>query len=448
MSSELQARSTAEDVAAQTFVYAYPLEYGLREIAGIAADSGMMPVGGPWNELHHVRDLIGPETKFVSPNNDTLYSVAPLDLRGGPLLLEVPEMGSRYYVLQLIDAWTNNFAYIGTRATGGESGRFLFVGPDHRSEDTEGAEVIEVPTNVALIVGRIQVDGTSDLDEVRALQDRFSLRPQDGSALPGQGLPQGDPGVPEELRWWETVRVELAAFPPPPADEPFLAAAARLGLTAEESPYVDADSELRETLREGEKRGREMIEELAKGNNLAPGEWTAATHFFDYNRHSLGPGTIDAPEWKIEDPKVAYATRAAAARAGLFGNHGYEANYDLVFTDADGTQLSGAHAYELHLPQPPPVRAFWSLTMYDVPDFVLVANPIDRYSIGDRTPGLEYGEDGSLTIYMQAESPGPGKESNWLPTPPGDFRPVMRMYWPDQPVLDGDYELPPIRRIG
>ena len=253
--------------------------------------------------------------------------------------------------------------------------------------------------------------------------------------------------MPEDLRWWETVRVEVAALPPP-ADEPFLDAAAQLGLTSDESPYVDADPELRETLHEGERRGRAMIEELAKGKSPAPGEWAAATHFFDYNRHYLGHGTIDAPEWKIGDPKVAYATRAAAARAGLFGNHGYEANYDLVFTDADGTQLNGAHAYELRLAQPPPVKAFWSLTMYNVPDFVLVTNPIDRYSIGDRTPGLDYAEDGSLTIYMQAESPGPGNESNWLPTPPGGFRPVMRMYWPDQPVLDGSYELPPIRRVG
>ena len=189
MSQELQAGSAAEEVAAQTFVYAYPLEYGLREIAGIAADSGMMPIGGPWNELPHVRDLIGRETKFVSPNNDTLYSVAPLDLRCGPLSLEVPEMGSRYYVLQLIDAWTNNFAYIGTRVSGGAAGRFLLVGPDHRGERSEGAKVVEVPTGIALIVGRIQVDGTADLDGARAA----------GSLLPAArgwfGTPGGGPSA-------------------------------------------------------------------------------------------------------------------------------------------------------------------------------------------------------------------------------------------------------------
>ena len=153
-------------------------------------------------------------------------------------------------------------------------------------------------------------------------------------------------------------------------------------------------------------------------------------HIFDYNADHLGLGTIDAPEWKIDDRAKAYATRSAAARAGLFGNHGYEANYELVYVDADGEQLNGAHRYELRLDTMPPVDAFWSLTMYNVPRFLLVANPIDRYSIGDRTPGLNIAADGSLTIYLQHDSPGAEKESNWLPTPEGDFRPVMRMYQP------------------
>jgi hypothetical protein len=137
-----------------------------------------------------------------------------------------------------------------------------------------------------------------------------------------------------------------------------------------------------------------------------------------------------------------------AARAGLWGNHGYEADYGFVWTDGDGQPLDGANRYELRLEQPPPVDAFWSLTMYDVPDFYLVANPIDRYSIGDRTPGLGTAEDGSVTIFMQADSPGPGKESNWLPTPRGKFRPILRMYQPQKAILDGTYVLPAVRKVG
>ncbi|MDF2744828.1 MAG: hypothetical protein K0S88_6206 [Actinomycetia bacterium] len=176
--------------------------------------------------------------------------------------------------------------------------------------------------------------------------------------------------------------------------------------------------------------------------------WTSALHAFDYNLDRLGLGTIDAPEWKIPDRQRAYVGRAVVARGGLWGNHGYEADYAFVWTDGDSKPLDGANRYELRLEQLPPVDAFWSLTMYDVPDFYLVANPIDRYSIGDRTPGLHTDADGSVTIYLQADSPGPGKEANWLPTPAGAFRPVMRMYQPRQPVLDGTYVLPAVRRVG
>jgi hypothetical protein len=360
----------------------------------------------------------------VSPNNDTLYLVAMLDVRQGPVVLHVPDTQDRYYVLQFVDAWSNNFAYLGRRATGTAEAEFLLTDRDDQGEVPDGRTVVRAPTGVFSIVGRIQVDGEADVAAVHTLQDQFTLTPLSAgaggtSAAQVAGVPKPDPGVREDLRWWEQFRVAMAAFPPPQADTPFVALAERLGVTAAQSPYVDPDPELAELLVAGQQAGQAKIEELAQAGGGGAGAWISAMHMFDYNLDHFGPGTIDAPEWKITDRSKAYVTRAVAARAGLWGNHGYEANYAFAWTDADGQPLEGANRYELRLEEPPPVEAFWSLTMYDVPDFYLVANPIDRYSIGDRTPGLRTAADGSVTISMQTDSPGPDKEPNWLPTPRG-----------------------------
>jgi len=436
--------------AAEVYIYGYPLVYDLQEVANFVEGAGSFPVQAPYNSFAYARRLLGPETKFVSPNNDTLYVIAMMDVRQGPVVLHVPDTHDRYYVLQFIDAWSNNFAYIGRRATGTAEASFLLTDPAYDGPVPDGMTVLQAPTGVFTIGGRVQVDGDADLPAVHALQDQFTLTPLAGGASPGQvtGVPKPDPGVREDLRWWEQFRVALAAFPPPQADAPFVALAERFGATAAESPYVDPDPELVELLTAGHQAGQAKIEELGKAGGDAAGGWTSAMHMFDYNLDHLRLGTIDAPEWKIADRPKAYVTRAVAARAGLWGNHGYEATYAFVWTDHDGQPLDGASRYELRLEQPPPVDAFWSLTMYDVPDFYLVANPIDRYSIGDRTPGLKTANDGSVTISMQTDSPGPGKESNWLPTPQGRFRPIVRMYQPQKAILDGTYVLPAIRKVG
>jgi hypothetical protein len=436
--------------AAEAYIYGYPLVYDLQEVAEFVEGGGSLPIQAPYNSFAYARRLLGPETKFVSPNNDTLYVIAMLDVRQGPVVLHVPDTHDRYYVLQFVDAWSNNFAYIGRRATGTAEAEFLLTDSGYDGPVPDGMTVVPAPTGVFSIVGRVQVDGEADLPAVQALQDQFTLTPLAGGASPGQvaGAPKLDPRVRDDLRWWEQFRIALAAFPPPPGDAPFLALAERFGATAAESPYVDPDPELAELLAAGQQAGQAKIEELAGSGGGAAGGWTSALHMFDYNLDHLGLGTIDAPEWKIPDRTKAYVTRAVAARAGLWGNHGYEANYAFVWTDADGQPLNGASRYELRLEEPPPVDAFWSLTMYDVPDFYLVANPINRYSIGDRTPGLETADDGSVTISMQTNSPGPDKESNWLPTPQGRFRPILRMYQPQKAILDGTYVLPAVRKVG
>ncbi len=222
-----------------------------------------------------------------------------------------------------------------------------------------------------------------------------------------------------------------------------------LGLLADESPYVDPDPALAARLKAAQATGDEFIAGLSKRGGATVNGWSSAAHLFDYNIYALGPGTIDAPEWKQTDSKIIYAMRAMVAQGGLWGNHGYEAYYAWSFVDDSGNPLNGANSYVIHFDELPPARAFWSLTMYSTPKYYLVKNQIDRFSIGDRTPGLVKNADGSLDLYLQRDEPSdPNQKANWLPTPDGDFRPLVRIYLPEDSVLDGTYKLPPITKVG
>lgn len=435
--------------AARAFLYGYPLVYCLDEIAKFPAGTATLVSGRhPFNSFAHARDLVGPATKFVSPNSDTNYSVAPIDMSAGPQLLHLPDTHGRYYVIQCIDAWTNNFAYLGQRATGTGEATYLLVPWDWTGTLPDGvAGAVEVPTDVAVLVGRFQVHGADDVAAVHALQDQLTLTPLGDRAATGNGIPAPADAVDDRVRWWESFRLALTAFPPPDEDADLVAACATLGLSRGESPFVDPDPSLADVLIAGEAAGRDQLEQLMKSAGTPVNGWTSAAHLFDYNRYRLGTGTIDTDEWKIADTTIAYATRAAAARAGLWGNHGYEADYFITFVDANGDALHGDHAYELVLPSTPPVDAFWSLTMYDASAFYLVANPIDRFSIGSATETLHDADDGTITIRMQKDSPGADLEGNWLPSPTGAFRPILRMYAPRPEVLEGSYVLPAIKKI-
>ncbi len=432
--------------AAELYLYGYPLVYCTDEILKLTdGRSSLFREASSFNRFNCARSLLGPDAEFVSPNNDTLYVVAALDMSAGPLLLHTPDTGDRYYVLQFVDAWSNNFAYLGQRATGTAAKDWLLVPGGYEGPLPEGPERIAVPTTLAVIVGRVQVDGEEDLPAVHAVQDGFTLQPLSG-ASEGQGAPAYDESVPDDLIFWERFRAYLEAFPPPGGDVEYARIAEAAGF-GDPALLQQPSEDLVTALIAGAAQGTELVESLASGGQGDAGSWTSGMHLFDYNVDHLGIGTIDAPEWKVADRRTACVMRAAAARTGLWGNHGYEADYEVIYQDEDGETLNGSRRYEVTFSPPPPARAFWSLTMYDTPDFYLVDNPIDRYAIGDRTPGLCTNEDGSITIAMQREAPGEDAAVNWLPTPSGDFRPILRMYLPDATVLDGSYRLPPIRRV-
>jgi hypothetical protein len=419
--------------------------------------NGALPPAA-FNHFAHAGRLGQPRDTLPNISNDTLYSVAQIDLAGGPLILHVPDTGDRYHVLQFIDAWTNNFAYVGSRATGPGPGVYLLTPPGWEGPNPVGVTAIAVPTRVATILGRWLCRGPADLAGVAELQRQLRLTPasgrSDGDWRPGgrwgSGIPRPATGVPIELEPWEKMRVWMRAFPPAAAaDAEHQQRFGPLGLLDERTPYVDPSPELVKVLVDGMSIGCDRIDAAGRAHRAPPvNGWHSAAHLFDFNLDFFEVGTLDDPAWKIADRDEARLVRALAARDGLWGNHGYEATYFQVVTDADGQRLNGAHRYRLRLDEPPPVGAFWSLTMYGMPDRRLVSNPLGRYSIGDRTPGLRYGDDGSLTLYLQYAAPDADDQANWLPTPEGAFRPMLRLYEPGPAVLDGSYRLAPIVRVG
>lgn len=440
--------SSLSELAEKAFVAGYPLVYNITALQEISAKgSGDLP-GAPFNEFAFARVLANPKAPFVSVNCDTLYVMAQLDLSGGPLELTVPDTDGRYYVLQFVDAWTNNFAYVGRRATGTEAGRYLLCPPGWDGDNPDGLPVITAPTAIATIVGRVACAGPDDLEAAIAAEDGFRLSPLPGAG-PLQGIPTPNMDLSEPLRFWDSVRLWSQAFPPSAADIERLEAFRELGIRDTDAPYERATPELATALAQGLVAGRARIDAMAMSTeSSAPGGWESGLHMFDYNREFFEIGTIDDDAWKIADPDEAELMRAFAARAGLWGNHAYEALYPMTFLDADGEPLNGEHRYEITFPERPPVDAFWSMTMYSLPEFYLVENPINRYAIGDNTPGLVYAEDGSLTLTLQTDEPSdPAARANWLPTPPGQFRPAVRLYQPRPEVLDGTYVLPSIRRV-
>ena len=261
------ASDIAEQVklAAEAYLYGYPLVYNMREMGKFPAGPNLVGSAAvPYNTFGSARQLLDPAAHFVSPNNDTLYVIAVCDVRHGPLVLDVPDAHDRYYVLQFVDAWTNNFAYIGRRATGTAAARYLLAIHDYQGDAPAGMRMVRVPSGVFAIVGRIAVNGAADLPAVHALQDQFVLTPlsvYQGGAAPQSisGLPQPDGRVGPELKWWEEFRVALAAFPPPAADAPFLAICEKFGLTAPASPFIDPAPELEKVLVAGQKAAEDKL---------------------------------------------------------------------------------------------------------------------------------------------------------------------------------------------
>jgi hypothetical protein len=428
---------TDTELAAEAYVAGYPLVVSMRTMQRLG---GLADV----NRLTWQGSLSGPESRIVvAPNRDTLYSFAVLDLRSEPMVLTLPEVTDRYFAYQLLDAWTESFAYIGTRATGGRAGTWVITPPGWRGEVPEGAETIEATTSHVFLLGRYLVDDDADIANVTAISGRSSLRPLSavmGGEAPPPPPPLGEAaGAPQDIPTDATFFDELgdaltANAPPTEAQRDLFARAEDLGVGADQHPSDGAKPEQRSVLDEGAALGAKRIAGGAAGGQTAGSSgWNANREVGRYGDDTL--------------------LRAVVARVGWGANVPEEAVYTVGRMDAEGAPLDGSEGrtYRVTFPDGglPPVDAFWSLSVYGA-DMFFAEHPSGRYSIGDRTPGLVSADDGSLEIILSHDQPTPpagGEPPNWLPVPDGPFVLMLRLYLPGQEILDGDYDYPPIEPL-
>lgn len=435
-------------LAAEAFVFGYPLVTGVRHVIRMH-EEGVGPIPpAPYNRFAHVDEAPAPMSRLISVNTDALMSVAQLDLRPGPLVLEVPAVGGRYFAISFVDAWTNNIAYVGRRSVGVDGAQVVLVPPGWDGAVPADLLRIDASTRVLTLLGRFAFNGPDDVPAVRTMMRGLRLRPTEPDARQPEGPPERSKQVCDDLRFWEEMRIWMRAFPPSSSEQDYARRFEPLGLLDDASPYVDPDPDLAWSLRNGFAIGRGRLEQLIHAGRALVNGWSAPLHAYDFNIDHLELGTLDDPAWKISDRAQAHIARALATRLMLWGCHAYETSFAHAVADGSGHPLTGAHDYTLRFDPPPPTDAFWSLAMYEAPEYYLVPNELDRYAIGSLTEGLRYDADGSLTIVLSSDRPAdPESARNWLPAPSGDFRSTMRIYHPGAAWLDGDYLLPPIVRV-
>ena len=424
-----EARSIAKDA----FIYAYPMLFNYKTMYQQAVDTKARTWVGGFGKFRNYSRPYGPENRaIVTPNNDTPYSWAWLDLRSEPWVLTVPAIkDKRYYVFQSIDLFTYNFAYVGSRTTGERAGHYLFAGPNWKGKTPRGVDqVFRSETDFILTLGRTALNGPSDVKNVQAIQKGYRLTPL--SAFEHGAPPPAAPKL--TFPKWDEAKatsIDFIAYlnfllqftqPTAPSEVDLMQRFAKIGIGPRR--HFDASSlppETREAIEAGVDDGKAALAEAEKHT-------TSSFDLFGSR----------------EDLNGDYMKRAVAAAMGIYGNTKDEAVYVGTRVDADHQQLLGSQPYVIHFDAKdlPPAKFFWSMTMYDLPGRHLVANPIHRYSIGDRTKGLQYNDDGSLDIYIQHASPGKDEESNWLPAPDGPYIVIARIYGPDATVFDGSWKFP------
>lgn len=429
---EKGAEADAYHLAVSAYVWGYPLvrmERVIRQYTDVPEPNPGTSYRAPLNRIGWARDLATPDAKDMpTANNDTLYMSAVVKL-DQPWILSVPDTHDRYYVVNVFNMWQELEHYVGRRTTGTKAGRYALVPPGWTGELPKDVKRLDVSTSKVWLWGRLHILQGEPKEPVLALQKGFSITPlkEGPTTATAEALAPLPSIAGDELGFFKHLAYALKDNTIKPQDVALFGQYARIGLTEDGFD----PSKLSPAARRGFLRG------------LADAPMVAAS--------SLASATASRDGWTwasdLDNFGVNYALRAMVAGPYLGANGLREALYPLRTTDADGNALSGANRYEVRFDKEPPVGAFWSLTMYDDADKMLVANPIDRFKVGSDTPGLKRSPDGAITIPVQAEAPAGEAAANWLPAPKGKFYLLLRLYQPSEEILDGSYPLPQIRKI-
>ena len=414
-------------IAEEGFIYGLPIVMNYAVMHEYAVDKSGPQFKAPFNQIkNEARVFTYEDTAIITPNSDTPYSFMWMDLRAEPMVLSVPAVEkTRYYSVQLIDGNTYNYGYIGSRATGNEAGDYMVVGPDWKGEKPAGIKKVFTSTTPFSVAGyRTQLFNAEDMPNVVKVQAGYKAQPL--SAFLKQPAPPAAPKidfVPAttagiKANFFEYLDAALRFVPPAPEEKEVRATLASIGIGPGKTfDFKKLSPEQKDAFMLGMKAGDEKVEKFLASGMKNVNDWSIGSFF--------GDRAFFSGNWLM---------RAAAAKGGLYGNDAVEATYPFTRVDATGETLDGSkHKYTITFAagQLPPVNAFWSVTMYDGKSQLLIKNPINRYLINSpMLPDMKTNADGSLTLYIQKDSPGAAKEANWLPAPNDTLYLVMRLYWP------------------
>lgn len=436
-----EARAIAKDA----YIYGYPLVESYRILYAYFVDRNNSEYKAAWNEkvVNSARVFTPADTAMGTSNADTPYFHLGLDLRAEPMVLSVPMLPKdRYYSVEVSDLYTFIAGYLGTRAMGNEAGNFLIAGPNWKGEKPAGIKsMIRSETQLAFVLYRTQLFRVDDLENVKSIQAGFKVQPL--SRFLGKSAPPAAPQIdflkpltPAEQRtslaFFDELNFVLQFCPTHPTEKALMSRFGKLSIGAGENFDAGAfPPEIRQAIEDGRADAWRAHDEILQ--RVTMGE--------------ISSGDVLGSRQALKNN---YLYRMHGSVAGIWGNSREEAIYSSWYTDSTGKALDGSRGrYQFHFDagQAPPVNAFWSLTMYGMPSYLLVANPLNRYLINSpMLPELKGDANGGLTIHVQYASPGKDKESNWLPAPNGPFVLVLRMYWPKPEALNGAWKQPPLVR--